>query len=166
LFKSARRVRPYGSAMFGIATSYSTGLPALDTREDFGRARRSCLTAQVGHCITGRLSRERRPRWLLAPAALAAGTARLEVVTLDSIVGTVEPRTDFDARFRPASNRIRPRWERIALAHRTGRALPPISLVRRPDGHYVVDGCHRVSVARALGHRDIEAWVRNAGTSR
>jgi hypothetical protein len=49
LFKSARRVRPYGSAMFGITTSYSTGLPALDAREDFGRARRSRLTAQVGH---------------------------------------------------------------------------------------------------------------------
>jgi hypothetical protein len=84
--------------MFGITTSYSTGLPALDAREDFDRARRSRLTAQVGHCITGRLSRERRPRWLLAPAALAAGTARLEVVTLDSIVGTVKARTDFDAR--------------------------------------------------------------------
>jgi ParB-like chromosome segregation protein Spo0J len=87
-------------------------------------------------------------------------------VTLDSIVGTVEARTDFDARFRPASNRIRRRWERIALAHRTGRALPPITLVRRPDGHYVIDGRHRVSVARALGHRDIEAWVRHAGSSR
>jgi hypothetical protein len=166
LFKSARRVRPYGSAMFGITTSYSTGLPALDAREDFGRARRSRLTAQVGHGITGRRARERRPRWLLAPAALGAGTARLEVVTLDSIVGTVEARTDFDARFRPASNRIRRRWQRIALAHRTGRSLPPITLVRRPDGHYVIDGCHRVSVARALGHRDIEAWVRHAGSSR
>jgi hypothetical protein len=135
LFKSARRVRPYGSAMFGITTSYSTGLPALDARKDFGRARRSRLTAQVGHCITGWLSRERR-------------------------------RTDFDAHFRPASNRIRRRWERIALAHRTGRALPPITLVRRPDGHYVIDGCRRVSLARALGHRDIEAWVRYAGSSR
>ena len=84
--------------MFGITTSYSMGLPALDARKDFGRARRSRLTAHVGHCITGRLSRERRPRWLLAPAPLAAGTARLEVVTLDSIVAAVEARTDFDHR--------------------------------------------------------------------
>jgi hypothetical protein len=37
--------------MFGITTSYSTGLPALDARKDFGRARRSRLTAQgaLGH---------------------------------------------------------------------------------------------------------------------
>jgi hypothetical protein len=61
--------------------------------------------------------------------------------------GTVEARTGFDARFRPASNRIRRRRERIALAHRTGRTLPPITLVRRPDGHYVIEGCHRESVA-------------------
>ncbi|MPZ25106.1 MAG: hypothetical protein GEV12_01300 [Micromonosporaceae bacterium] len=139
--------------MFGITTSYSTGLTALDAREDFGRARRSRLTAQVGHCITGRRSRECRPRWLLAPAALAAGTTRLGVVTPDSIVGTVEARTDFDARLRPASNRIRRRWERIALADRTGRALPPITLVRRPDGNYVIDACHRMSVAHARAPR-------------
>ena len=152
--------------MFGTTTSYLTRLPALDARENFGGARRSRFTAQVGHCITGRLSRERRPRWLLAPAALAGGTARLEVVTLDSIVGTIEARTDFNARFRPASNRIRRRWERTALAHRTGRALPPITLVRRSHGHYVIDGYHRVSATRALGHRDIEAWVRHARSSR
>jgi hypothetical protein len=32
-------------------------------------------------------------------------------------------------------------------------------VLRRPDGYYVVDGRHRVSVARAIGHRDITAWV-------
>jgi hypothetical protein len=147
--------------MFGITTSYSTGLPALDARDDFARARRSRLAAQVGHCMAGRLARERSPRSLVAQAALATGTARLEIVPLDSIVGTFEAGSGFDARFRPTSDRVRRRWERIALAHRTGCPLPPISLVRRPDGHYVIDGCHRVSVARAFGHREIEAWVRH-----
>jgi hypothetical protein len=28
------------------------------------------------------------------------------------------------------------------------------------DGYYVEDGRHRVSVARAIGQRDIDAWVR------
>jgi hypothetical protein len=49
--------------------------------------------------------------------------------------------------------------ERIALAHRNGEALPPVVLRRQPDGYYVVDGRHRGSVAQALGHRDIDAWV-------
>lgn len=65
----------------------------------------------------------------------------------------------FDARFRPTSELIRHRWERIALAHRKGDALPPIVLLARPDGYYVVDGRHRVSVALALGHRSIDSLV-------
>ena len=73
---------------------------------------------------------------------------------------TIEPASEFDARFRPTTNLVRSRWERVALAHRTGKTLPPVSLVRRPEGHYVVDGRHRVSVARALKLGDIEAWVR------
>jgi len=87
------------------------------------------------------------------------GARRLEVVPIGCIVGTLEPTPHFDARFRPASEVVRRRWERIALAHRRGEALPPIDLVQRRDGYYVVDGRHRVSVASALGHPDIDAWV-------
>jgi hypothetical protein len=76
-----------------------------------------------------------------------------------AIVGTLEPTVSFDSGFRPASNALRWRWERIALAHRRGEALPPVVLRRQPDGYYVVDGHHRVSVARALRQRDIDAWV-------
>jgi hypothetical protein len=85
--------------------------------------------------------------------------AHLEVVPLCSIVGTLEPTTQFDARFRPTSELTRRRWERIALAHRKGDALPPIVLLARPDGYYVVDGRHRVSVALALGQRSINGLV-------
>jgi hypothetical protein len=35
-------------------------------------------------------------------------------------------------------------------------------VVQRRDGYYVMDGRHRVSVARALGHRDIDAWASPA----
>ena len=96
---------------------------------------------------------------LTRPALLGAGPPRLEVVPLGEIVGTLEPTRSFDAGFRPASEAIRWRWERIALAHRRGEALPPVVLRRQPDGYYVVDGRHRVSVARALQHRVIDAWV-------
>jgi hypothetical protein len=81
------------------------------------------------------------------------------VVPLTAIVGTLEFTPGFDADFRPASNALRGRWERIALAHRRGHALPPVVLRRQPDGYYVVDGRHRVSVARTLRLRDIDAWV-------
>jgi hypothetical protein len=83
----------------------------------------------------------------------------VEVVPLRSIIGTFALTVEFDGEFRPASERMRRRWERVALAHRQGVALPPIVVIRQPDGYYVVDGRHRVSVARALGHSDIDAWV-------
>ena len=83
----------------------------------------------------------------------------LRVMPLHAIVGTVDATNDFDAAFRPTTNRIADRWQRVALAHRRGHALPPITVIERPDGYYVVDGRHRVSVARALGQTDIEGWV-------
>jgi hypothetical protein len=98
-------------------------------------------------------------RSLSPSTVLAAGPTRLEVVPLHAVVGTVESTANFDLDFRPASNALRHRWERIALAHRKGHALPPVVLRRQPDGYYVVDGRHRISVARALRQRDIDAWV-------
>jgi hypothetical protein len=82
-----------------------------------------------------------------------------QTVPLDSIVGTVDRSREFDRAFRPTSPRVRERWQRINLAQRKGAALPPIDVYRIGDMHFVKDGHHRVSVARALGHRDINAYV-------
>ena len=54
---------------------------------------------------------------------------------------------------------MRARWERIANAARRGESLPPISVYRIGDVHFVRDGHHRVSVARALGRDTIDAYV-------
>jgi hypothetical protein len=83
----------------------------------------------------------------------------LETIPLDSIVGTVDRGREFDRRFRPTTGRVRPRWERIATAQRKGEAMPPIDVYRIGELHFVKDGHHRVSVARAMGYEVIEAWV-------
>ena len=54
---------------------------------------------------------------------------------------------------------MRTRWERIAAAMRRGDPLPPISLYRVGEVHFVRDGHHRVSAARALGWHDIDGYV-------
>jgi hypothetical protein len=144
--------------MFAALTR-STGMPALDAREDFVRARRAQLAARAVRWLADR-RRPNHPRTLPETAARAGRAPRREVIALDSIVGTVDPSPHFDARFRPASGHLRARWERVALAHRRGLALPPIAVVQGPDGYYVVDGRHRVSVALATGRSEIEAWVR------
>ncbi len=96
----------------------------------------------------------------LGAAPAARRTAGVRAIPLDSIVGTTETAKArrFDASFRPPPSSRR-RWEGLWLASRRGRQLPPISVYRLGDGHYVEDGHHRVSVARALGMAAIDAEV-------
>ena len=90
----------------------------------------------------------------VARALGRVGERRLgeQLIPLDSIVGTVDRAREFDRSFRPTSPRVRERWERINLAQRRGQSMPPIDVYGIGDLHFVKDGHHRVSVARALGH--------------
>lgn len=65
----------------------------------------------------------------------------------------------------PTSSGVRGRWERIAAARRRGLALPPIDVYRIGELHFVNDGHHRVSVARAFGDTQNEAFVREVTTA-
>ena len=86
-------------------------------------------------------------------------------VELDTIVGAVDSRRDFDRHFRPTSNRVRSRWEQLALAQRRGEAIPPIEVYRVGDQHFVNDGHHRVSTAAATGQQTIDAYVTEVLTT-
>jgi hypothetical protein len=88
----------------------------------------------------------------------------LQVVALATIVGTTDRLSGFDRQFRPTSARVRGRWERIAAAMHRGEPMPPISLYRVGEAHFVRDGHHRVSVARALGWRVMDARVTEVRT--
>jgi hypothetical protein len=47
----------------------------------------------------------------------------------------------------------------IKARRRAGRSVAPIAVRQGPDGDYVLDGRHRVSVALAARRREIDAWV-------
>jgi hypothetical protein len=140
-----------------------TGLPRQDAQDDFNRVRRRRALAR----LSARLRRQPSDVNVILPfeevvAALGRrGEKRLglKTIALDSIVGTVDRGREFDRQFRPTSGRVRSRWERIALAQRKGEGMPPIDVYRIGDLHFVRDGHHRVSVARARGDTVIEAWV-------
>jgi hypothetical protein len=89
----------------------------------------------------------------------------LRTIRLDTIVGTVDSKRDFDRRFRPTSSRVRERWERLALAQRRGEAIPPIDVYRVGELHFVRDGHHRVSIAMATGLTTIDSYVTDVRTS-
>lgn len=140
-----------------------TGFPQTDAQFDFSRARRQRALGQ----LADRLRREPSDFNVILPfeevvEALGRVSERglgRQTIPLDSIVGTVDREREFDRRFRPTSSSVRPRWERIALAQRRGQSMPPIDVYRIGELHFVRDGHHRVSVARALGHEVIDAYV-------
>jgi hypothetical protein len=84
----------------------------------------------------------------------------VQTVEVGSIVGTVDRHkaASFDRQFRPA-DWSRGRWTLMYRAARRGTTMPPVSLYRVGDEHYVRDGHHRVSVARAIGAQAIDAEV-------
>jgi hypothetical protein len=147
---------------------WDTGLNQLDAETDFQRARRRQVLARLAHRLRG----EPDDINLILPFdevvhALGRTGERslgLETIQLASIVGSVDRTRDFDRRFRPTSNRLRERWQGIDLALRRGRGMPPISVYRIGDLHFVRDGHHRVSVALALAYGVIEAYVTEVQT--
>ena len=145
-----------------------TGLNAADAQDDFLRVRRRRALSRIAHRLRG----EPGDVNVILPfeevvAALGRTGERqlgLRVIPLDAIVGSVDRTRDFDRQFRPTTGRVRARWERIAAAMRRGESLPPIDVYRIGDLHFVRDGHHRVSVGRALGRRDIDAYVTEVTT--
>jgi hypothetical protein len=146
----------------------STGFPDADAQDAFLRARRR----QVMVRLARRLRREPDDVSLILPfdevvAALGIVGERwlgLQTIRVDTIVGTVDRTRDFDRQFRPTSGRLRERWERIAAAQSRGEPLPPISVYRVGELHFVRDGHHRVSVAHATGLKLIDAYATEVRT--
>jgi hypothetical protein len=145
-----------------------TGFPATDAEHDFLRLRRRQVLAR----LAARLRRvpddvsEILPFDEVVAALGRTGEHRLglQIIPLDSIMGSVDRTRDFDRWFRPRSGRSRERWERLARAQRRGEAIPPIDVYRVGELHFVRDGHHRVSVAHALGLRSIDAYVTEVTT--
>jgi hypothetical protein len=140
-----------------------TGLPRETAKADFARQRRRRALAS----IAARLRHEPDDVSVMLPfeevlealGRKGQNDLGIQLIPLESIVGTVDRRRgEFDRDFLPTQG-VRGRWERIAAARRRGEAMPPIDVYRIGELHFVQDGHHRVSVARALGDTEIEARV-------
>ncbi len=84
----------------------------------------------------------------------------LKSVNIDSIRGTQGSRKiDFDHHFHPLTDRIRDRWVSVVIARAKEIPLDVVRLIRVGKAYFVVDGHHRISVARALGETVVDAEV-------
>ena len=129
---------------------------------DFTRARRRArlraLVARIRreHASNRLLSFDDLRREHAANNRLYRGT---KVVEVEAIVGSVGRWRDFDRSFLPARANVGHKWKRIDRAFQRGEDMPPVELYEIGDAYFVVDGHHRVSVARYHDVPTLEATV-------
>jgi len=136
--------------------------------EDFDAARFRAFRRAVRNTLTGRARRlVDLDHVLEAAGAEGRSFGGVHEIPVDQIVGSAASPAkagDFDPAFLPVNRRLRDRWTRVYTAMVEGGELPPIDVYKVGDGYYVIDGHHRVSVARSLGRDLINARVIDVQT--
>ena len=120
------------------------------------RGRRGQLWSGLTGCSRGLLSLEQVAQACTVQTRSSAGR---RTVAIAQICGSEGRAGDFDRDFNPLQERTQARWLGIAAARQRGRHLPPVALIQVGERYFVRDGHHRISVARALGQKTIEATV-------
>jgi hypothetical protein len=136
--------------------------------EDFDAARFRAFRRAIRAALTGRARHLQSFNTVLSAAGSEGRSfGGVREIPLDKVVGSAASESksgDFDPAFLPVTRRLRGRWTRIYTAMVEGDELPPIDVYRVDDAYYVIDGHHRVSVARSLGRDVINARVIDVQT--
>jgi uncharacterized ParB-like nuclease family protein len=138
-------------------------LEQIRAAEDFDSARFRAFWRAIRATLTGRARRlPSLDAVLEAAGAEGRSFGGVHEIPLAAIVGSAASPSkigDFAPGFLPVTARLRHRWTRIYREMVEGGELPPIDVYKVGDGYYVIDGHHRVSVARSLGRETINARV-------
>ncbi|MGE5641955.1 MAG: hypothetical protein ACM3Y8_02995 [Byssovorax cruenta] len=134
-------------------------------RSDFQRARFKAFLNQVWGALSGQpsslLSYDEIKEKLHVGGPIYRG---VKTVRVDQIAGSLNRYHDFDRVFLPKSDELAQRWQSVNRAFYQEISLPPVVLYKVGEVYFVVDGHHRVSVARRQGQVFIEAEVRECAT--
>lgn len=134
-------------------------------RADFSRARFKAFLNRIRSRISGQpvtlLSYDDVKEKLRIGGPIYRG---VQTVRVDQIVGSLNRYHEFDRAFLPAADQLASRWQNIDRAFYNDISLPPVVLYKVGQVYFVVDGHHRVSVAREQGQEFIDADVRECAT--
>jgi len=83
----------------------------------------------------------------------------IKTVSIDNIIGSLDRYRDFDRYFLPKKVHLMQRWANIYSAFSKDIYLPAVKLYKVGNIYFVVDGNHRISVARRMGINYIDAEV-------
>jgi len=127
--------------------------------EDFQAARQQAALQEIIARLTGKsnrlLSYDEVVQKLKRTGSSDQG---VQQIPLEAIVGSVGRYTDFTRSFLPRDDQDQVRWARVkTVASSTG--MSPIEVYQIGESYFVLDGNHRVSIARQEGATAIEAHV-------
>jgi nucleotide-binding universal stress UspA family protein len=130
-------------------------------KEDFRQARRQVALQQVYNRMIGKetsalLSFHDVRRALRVKNQIDRG---LQTIPLDAIVGSVGRYTDFTRSFLPLKDNMEERWAKVYAVVSQSADWPPIQVYQIGEVYFILDGNHRVSVARRLKRKTIQAYV-------
>ena len=135
--------------------------------KDFTLARRRALLRRIGARLRRRNGAPNRLLCFDEIRSLSRAVGRVyrgtRTVPVAQIGGSVGRCSEFDRDFMPARASMEERWKRIDRAFWRGEDLPPVSLYKVGNFYFVLDGHHRVSVARYHGVEWIDADVTEFG---
>lgn len=127
---------------------------------DFYRLRNQATLKEIIARFSGKstelLSYEEVRQKLRARKVVERG---LQDIPLDAIVGSVGRYSDFTRDFLPRRDSDKERWTGVKLAIQSLVGVPPIDVYQLGGVYFVIDGNHRVSVARQQGATHIQAYV-------
>ncbi len=129
--------------------------------DDFHLARRRAVLEEFFSRFTGAdirlLSFDEVRQQLKIQGTLDRG---IHNIPLNAIIGSVNRYEDFTRSFLPRRNVDPKRWAKIVVAANGTAGLPPIDVYKIGEVYFVIDGNHRVSVAKQIGAASIQAYVR------
>ncbi len=134
-------------------------------RADFSKARLKSFINQIISAFSGRptnlLSYDDVKEKLHIGGPIYRG---VKTIRVEQIAGSLNRYHEFDRAFLPKEDQLASRWQKVDRAFYQDIHLPPVVLYKVGDVYFVVDGHHRVSVAREQGQEYIEAEVRECAT--
>lgn len=136
--------------------------------EDFRQARTKARLQHLWAAVTGEsLDLLRFDEITTKMHATGQSSKGLKNIPVNAIVGSVNRDRDFDRNFLPLRDDDEHRWAKVkaAMTAPASAGLPPIIVYKIGEVYFVLDGNHRVSIARQMGLDFIDAYVTEIKTN-
>ncbi len=135
--------------------------------EDFKHARAKARLQHLWSVITGESKELLHYDEISKQMHAVGGSSKgVQEIPVDAIIGSVNRYQDFDRNFLPLRDSDMQRWANVktSMTSPGSPGLPPISVYKIGDAYFVLDGNHRVSIAKQIGAEKIEANVNEIKT--